>query len=170
MFLVLQKVIGRKCQKWRKKMILWYFSRRASFRIQHQPTYRLDKDNIFFYIDEGDLLHLIKEWKSNQNFFFPLSRQDKNYKNNFIFSYFSNCALLNNDGKYFQTNKIFRLFFFFYIFLIRFSYNFVAKETTGKDFLIERHFSLSINRELDLIFRSCSSRALFWRSVWNIKS
>jgi len=43
------------------------------------------------------------------------------------------------------------------------SYNFVARETTGKLFLDDRHFSLSMNKELDLIFRSCSSFALFMR-------
>ena len=39
----------------------------------------------------------------------------------------------------------------------------VARETTGKDFLILKHFSRSMNSELDLILRSCSSLALFWR-------
>ena len=39
----------------------------------------------------------------------------------------------------------------------------MARETTGNDFLILRHFSRSMNKEFDLIFRSCSSLALFWR-------
>lgn len=46
------------------------------------------------------------------------------------------------------------------------SYNFVARETTGKLFLDDKHFSLSMNKELDLIFRSCSSFALFIRRSW----
>jgi hypothetical protein len=46
------------------------------------------------------------------------------------------------------------------------SYNLVANETTGKLFLEDKHFSLSINKELDLIFRSCSKRALFIRRSW----
>ena len=37
----------------------------------------------------------------------------------------------------------------------------VARETTGKLFLAERHFSLSMKSELDLILRSCSRRPLF---------
>ena len=43
------------------------------------------------------------------------------------------------------------------------SYNLVASETTGKLFLDDKHFSLSMNNELDFIFRSCSSFALFMR-------
>ena len=41
------------------------------------------------------------------------------------------------------------------------THSLVAKDTTGKDFLMLRHFSRSINNEFDLIFRSCSSLALF---------
>ena len=50
--------------------------------------------------------------------------------------------------------------------MIAVSYNFVAKETTGKLFLEDKHFSLSMNREFDLILRSCSKRALFIRRSW----
>ena len=50
--------------------------------------------------------------------------------------------------------------------MIAVSYNFVAKETTGKLFLEDKHFSLSMNSELDLILRSCSKRALFIRRSW----
>ena len=46
------------------------------------------------------------------------------------------------------------------------SYNFVASDTTGKLFLDDKHFSLSMNNELDLIFKSCSSFALFMRRSW----
>ena len=46
------------------------------------------------------------------------------------------------------------------------SYNFVARETTGKLFLEDKHFSLSMNNEFDLIFKSCSNRALFIRRSW----
>ena len=47
-------------------------------------------------------------------------------------------------------------------------YSLVASETTGNDFLIERHFSLSMNSELDLTLRSCSSLALFRSKPWKI--
>ena len=47
-------------------------------------------------------------------------------------------------------------------------YSLVASETTGNDFLIERHFSLSMNSELDLTLRSCSSLALFRSKSWKI--
>lgn len=50
--------------------------------------------------------------------------------------------------------------------MIAVSYNFVAKETTGKLFLEDKHFSLSMNSEFDLILRSCSKRALFIRRSW----
>lgn len=50
--------------------------------------------------------------------------------------------------------------------MIAVSYNFVAKETTGKLFLEDKHFSLSMNNEFDLILRSCSKRALFIRRSW----
>ena len=50
--------------------------------------------------------------------------------------------------------------------MIAVSYNFVAKETTGKLFLEDKHFSLSMNSEFDLILRSCSNRALFIRRSW----
>ena len=46
------------------------------------------------------------------------------------------------------------------------AYNFVAKDTTGKLFLEERHFSRSINNELDLIFKSCSNLALLTNRSW----
>ena len=47
------------------------------------------------------------------------------------------------------------------------THSLVARETTGKDFLMPRHFSRSMNNEFDLIFRSCSSLALFCSSTWN---
>ena len=47
------------------------------------------------------------------------------------------------------------------------THSLVARETTGKDFLMPRHFSRSMNNEFDLIFRSCSSLALFCNSTWN---
>ena len=50
---------------------------------------------------------------------------------------------------------------YFYSFKSRYFYSFVASDTTGNDFLMLRHFSLSMNREFDLILRSCSSLALF---------
>ena len=43
----------------------------------------------------------------------------------------------------------------------------VANDTTGKDLRMLRHFSRSINKEFDLIFRSCSSLALFCSKTWN---
>ena len=49
----------------------------------------------------------------------------------------------------------------------RATHSLVAKETTGKDFRMLRHFSRSINNEFDLIFRSCSSLALFCNNAWN---
>jgi hypothetical protein len=42
-------------------------------------------------------------------------------------------------------------------------HSFVASEMTGKLFLEDRHFSRSMNSELDLIFRSCSKRPLLTR-------
>ena len=45
-------------------------------------------------------------------------------------------------------------------------YNLVANETTGKLFLDDKHFSRSINKEFDLIFKSCSSRDLFISKSW----
>ena len=48
----------------------------------------------------------------------------------------------------------------------RIFYSLVASETTGNDFLMLRHFSLSMKSEFDLILRSCSRRALFWRRFY----
>ena len=45
-------------------------------------------------------------------------------------------------------------------------YNLVANDTTGKLFREDKHFSLSMNNELDLIFKSCSNRALFTKRSW----
>ena len=45
-------------------------------------------------------------------------------------------------------------------------YSLVDKDTTGNDFLEERHPSRSIWREFDLIPRSCSSLALLRSKSW----
>lgn len=46
------------------------------------------------------------------------------------------------------------------------AYSLVDKDTTGNDFLEERHPSRSIWREFDLIPRSCSSLALLRSKSW----
>ena len=45
-------------------------------------------------------------------------------------------------------------------------YNFFLKDTTGKLLREDKHFSRSMNKELDLIFKSCSKRALLISKSW----